>query len=253
MTNCLKIGDRLLTGDDMITALVQYQLLNTLIGHILLDEAIQAIAVSPAEILQRIAGTAQPDIPENFEAFLAQWCEQQGITPAYFKSVMLREWRIEKFKQHYFADQLESEFSRTKTTFDQVDYSVIQLDDPTLAEEIYYQLRDDGVAFADLASAYSVGYERETGGRVGPVPLASLPVALITRFQSEPVGIVQPPLAVGDRIWIVRLEQLTRARFTEATRLDLTNRLFQHWLQSRVEALTALPGAIAVQPHDTSA
>ncbi|MDX2239075.1 MAG: hypothetical protein NW224_00150 [Leptolyngbyaceae cyanobacterium bins.302] len=248
MTNCLKIGDRWFSGDQVIAALVQYKLLDTLIENVLLDEAIQTIALSQQELCQFLCETPDSPALENLEYYVSQWCEDRGVTPTYFKSVVLREWRVEKFKHQYFATQLESEFLRTKSLFDQVEYSLLQLDEADLAQEVYYQIRDDGVEFVDLASTYSLGNERETGGRVGPVPLASLPNAVRARLQPEQIGIIQQPISVGDRYWVVRLEQFHRARLTEATRNDLMNRLFEQWLQSKVNALTAIPGAIAVQP-----
>jgi len=248
MTNCLKIGDRLFSGDQIISALIQYKLLDTLIGHLLLDEAIQTIPLSQEEVWQWLSGSSQTTIPDDFETYLAQWCDSQGITMLYFKAVVLREWRVEKFKYHHFAQQLESEFLRHRAQFDQVEYSVIQLENATLAQEIYYQLRDDGREFIDLVH-YSLGVEWETGGRVGPVPLATLPIALQEICQPGQIGVVQKPLTIGDRYWVVRIEQLTSARLTEATKQDLTNRLFNQWLQTTVNTLTATPGAIAVQPE----
>jgi parvulin-like peptidyl-prolyl isomerase len=246
MTTCLRIGNRLLNSDQIITALVQYKLLDLLIGHVLLDEAIQSIALSKQELAQFLAEPSNSDVPADLED-LSQWCESRGIAPAYFKSVMLREWRIEKFKRQYFANQLESEFLRTKVAFDQVEYSLIQLDDPVLAQEVYYQIRDDGVEFEDLAPAYSLGHEYETGGRVGPVPIGSLPGNVQMLLQRTQTGLVQPPLPVGDRYWVIRLDQYNRARLTESTRTDLVNRLFNQWLQTKVNALKAMPNAIAIQ------
>lgn len=250
MSNCLRIGDRQLNGDQIITALVQYKLLDALIGNVLLDEAIQAIEVSQQDAFQLMTGTSEGFVPEHFEDYLTQWCESRNITPAYFKSVVLREWRIEKFKQYYFAQHLESEFLQTKSYFDQVEYSLIQVENAALAQEIYYQLRDDGSEFADLAAAYSLGYERNTGGRVGPVPFASLPGSVQAVVKDKQLGMVQSPIQVDDRYWVIRLELLMNVGFTEATRAELMNRLFDQWLQAKVNALTAIPGAIAVQPEN---
>jgi hypothetical protein len=47
----------------------------------------------------------------------------------------------------------------------------------------------------------------------------------------------------------VRLEKLTSARLTEATRTNLINQLYDRWLQTQVRSLFATPGTIAVQPQ----
>lgn len=248
MSTCLKIGHRLLTGDQIISGLIRYKLLEPLVGHVLLDDVIKEIPLSQQELWQALVGTTDAAMPENFEGFVQQWCQHKGVTVDYFNVVLLRELRVNKFKHLQFAHQVESEFLRSKSNFDQVDYSLIQLTDLSLAQELYFQLRDDGADFATLAQQYSLGGERHTGGRIGPLPMSSLPVEVATLFRNEQVGMIYGPVPVADRFWIVRLERLTAARLTEATRTDIINQLYDRWLQAQVRSVLAIPGTIAVQP-----
>ena len=246
MSNCLKIGDYLLDGDQIISALVRYKLLEPMVGQIMLDEAIQDVPLSKQELFQTLFGTTDVPIPEDFEGFIKQWCQLKGVTLDYFQSVVLRELQVQKFKQIRFASQVESEFLRIKSELDQVEYSLIQLTHLPKAQELYFQLRDDGADFMQLAQQYSEGPERLTGGWVGPVPLAALPIEVATLFRSEQVGTIYGPIPIADSFWVVRLEQFTAARLTEATRLDLMNRLYNQWLQTQTKAMTENPGTIAV-------
>ncbi len=250
MTAGLKIGDRLLNTNQIINALIQYKLMDSLIGQVLLDEAIQTIELVPEAIWQWLMGSTAAVLPSDFETAIAHWCDTQGITPAYFQAVMLREWRVEQFKQHYFADQLESEFLRTKAWFDLVVYSVIQVDSLTLAQELYYQVRDDGVSFTAIAAEW-LAPESDSTTCVGPIPLATVPPPLRPHLQADQVGIVQKPVLAGDRYWVVRLDQFIAARLTAATRRDLTNRLFDHWLQAKVNDLRTMPDAITVRSEES--
>jgi hypothetical protein len=246
MSTRLKIGDRVLDGDHVISALIQYRMLDTLVGHLLLDDEIKKIPLSVQEVFYSLVGTTNAPVPEDFEGFLTQWCQSKGITSEYFNAVVLRELRVEKFKQLQFTEKIESEFLRTKSDLDQVDYSLIQLDTLPLAQELYFQLRDDGVEFAQLASQCSLGNERQTNGWVGPVPMSTLPIEVAMLFRHGQVGTIYGPIPVADRFWIVRLERLTTARLTDITRTTLLNRLYSFWLQSQVKAMTAKPNAIAV-------
>lgn len=247
MSSRLKIGHRLLDDGQVISALVQYKLLDSLVGQVLLDEVIQEVPLSKQELFHILMGGTDAPVPDDFESFLLQWCQHQGVQPDYFSAVMLRELRVQKFKQLRFADQVESEFLRIKSDLDHVEYSLIRLADLTLAQELYFQLRDDGVEFAYLAQQYSLGRERLSGGWVSPVSLSTLPIAVATLFRSEQVGVIYGPVPVSDEFWIVRLEQFTAARLTEATRVDLVDRLYTQWLQSQVKRITETPGMIAVQ------
>jgi len=248
VSNCLKIGDRLLDGDQIISALVRYRMLDTLVGQVLLDEGIETIALSKQEVFEALVGATSASAPEDFEGFLGQWCQSKGITPDYFNGVMVRELRLEKFKRFQFAPQIESEFLRSKSELDQVEYSVIQLDNLALAQELYFQLRDDGTDFAELARQFSPDREGEAIDWVGPVPMAALPVDVAMLFRHGQVGTVYGPIPVADQYWVVRLERFTAARLTNGMRASLMNRLFSQWLQSQVKAVTAQPGAIAVLP-----
>lgn len=248
MSSCLKIGHRRLNGDQLISALVRYKLLEGLVGQVLLDEVLQEVPLSKQELFYTLIGEPNTPIPDDFESFLTQWCKHKGVTPEYFHAVVLRELQLQKFKQLQFSDQVESEFLRLKSELDQVEYSLIQLADLSLAQEIYFQLRDDGADFARLAQRFSLGSERQTGGWVGPLPLSTLPIEIATLFRNKQVGVVYGPVPVADGFWIVRLEQYTTARLTEATRANLVNRLYTQWLQTQVKTMIDTPGVIAVQP-----
>lgn len=247
MSNSLKIGNRLFSGDQIISALVQYKLLEPLVGQVLIDDVIQEVLLSKQELFQALTGNTDTPLPEDFESFVTQWCESKGIALDYLNGVLLRELRVEKFKQLYFAEQVESEFLRSKSTFDQVEYSLIQLTDLLLAQELYFHLRDDGADFVQLAQQYSLGNERGTDGWVGPVPMSTLPVEVADLFRSGQTGTIYGPVPVADRFWIVRLERLTTARLTESTRTNLMNHLYNRWLQSQIKTLMSKPGTIAVQ------
>lgn len=249
MSNCLKIGDRLLDGDQIISALVQYKLLETLVGQVLLDEAIKNIALSKQELFQILIGTTDAPIPEDFDSFVRQWCQHQGVALDYFKAVMLRDFRVQKFKQLRFANQLESKFLHLKADLDQVEYSVIQVLDLSLAQELYFQLRDDGADFAQLAQTHSLGRQRQDGSWVGPVPLSTLPTEIAALFRSEQIGTVYGPVPVVDDFWVVRLERFTATRLTAATRVSLIDRLYNEWLQAQIAATIGTPGMIGVQSN----
>lgn len=245
MSTCLKIGDRLLDADRIITALIRYDLLDALIGQLLVDEAIEEFPLSHQEVFANLIGSSDLPMPDDFDRFLLQWCELKNVTPAYLTNVIVRQMQIEKFKQIQFAPKVESEFLHNKSSFDQVEYSLLQTNDFLLAQELYFQLCDDEVSFAELAQQYSIGSERETGGRIGPVPLSTLPEAIASQFRAQSIGVVCEPIAVDDRYWIVRLEQFTAAHLTDRTRDFLINQMYSQWLQSQVKALMNTPNAIA--------
>jgi hypothetical protein len=252
MSSSLRIGDRLFNSEQIISALVQYKLLDPLVGQVILDKVIQPIGLSVEEIFYSLNGSADSPIPENFNEFLTQWCQKQEVTLSYLENVLLRDLRIEKFKQVQFASQVEAEFLRVKSEFDQVEYSLMELSDLALATELYFQLRDDAADFAQMAQRYALGDERYTGGWSGLVPFSALPVEVATLFRQVEVGTICEPITIADRVYLVRLERLIPARLTEATKAQLINRMHKQWLQSQVKALIATPNAIEVLEQSVS-
>jgi hypothetical protein len=248
MSHSLQIGQHYFDNGQIITALVRYQMLETLVGQILLDDTIQSVSLSREEVFRALGGANDEPVPEDFGAFLTAWCATRETTLEYFNDVMLRELRLQKFQQLQFAQQVESEFLRIKSDLDQVEFSLIQLDNLALAQEVYFHLRDDAAEFTALAEQYSLGNERQTGGWVGPVALSALPIEVAEQFCRKQEGDVYGPIAVADRFWVVRLEHFIAARLTDITRANLKQRLYRHWLQTEVKAFMAQPGAIVVQP-----
>jgi hypothetical protein len=239
--SALKIGDRQLNSDQIVSALVQYKLLEPLVGQVLLDQVIEQVPLSEQELVSALGGDTQSEIPD-LQEFVKQWCQRMEITPVYFKGVILRELRVQKFKQIHFAGQIEAEFLRLKPEFDQVEFSLVQLTDFSLAQELYFHLRDDGADFAAIARQYSQG----RGGRVGPVALSELPPDVVNLFRGGQTAVCAP-IKVGECFWIVRLEKMIAARLTEAVRASLMARLYDRWLSSQVNTLMAQPGAIQMQ------
>lgn len=241
MNSYLKIGDRLLDGDRIITALVQYELLEPLVGQILVDEAIAEVPLSHQEVFQTLIGSAELPMPEDFDRFLLQWCELKNVAPTYLTNVMIRQMRIEKFKQIQFAPKVESTFLQNKSSFDQVEFSLLKTNDFLLAQELYLQLRDDEMDFAPLAQQYAI----DDSGKIGPVPLSTLPESIANQLRAQSINHVCEPIAIDDIYWIVRLDSRTEASLTDRTRATLIDQMYSQWLQSQVKILLNTPNAIA--------
>lgn len=248
--HCLRIGSRLLCSEQIISALVEYKLLEPLIEQIILDHRLSQVTLSEQDITSQLGEEIHEPISEEY---LQRWCKQHQITWDYFNLVMLRDLRIEKFKQVYFQRQVESEFIQLRAELDQISYSCLQVNDSFLAQELYFQLHDDGVDFAQLARRYSLGAERQTGGRVERAALSSLPPEVAHILLNGKIAEVYGPIAVADLFWIVRPEYRLIASLTEDTRTLLTERGYHRWLQTQVQTLMAQPDAIVLEFAPTAA
>jgi hypothetical protein len=167
MDSRIQVGDIALDGRALVERLGQYGLLPALVQELVVEQAIAAIALTPAEADQAEADFCQRQQLTTPET-QAAWASQRYVTPATLRTVALREARLAKFKAATFQDQVESYFLQRKRTLDKVQYSLLRTKDLGLSQELYFRIQDDGVPFAEVAREYAEGQEAETGGLIGP-------------------------------------------------------------------------------------
>ncbi len=231
MATVLQIGQMGLDGPTLIAKLRQYQLMPKLVQEIVIDAAIAPIECEAQIALQAFCAKRGLFSNEQQQA----WCDQQQQTPEQMMLAAIREYKLLKFQEETWGDQIESYFLQRKAQLDRVRYSLIRTKDASLAQEIYFRINDDGAAFSELASQYSEGQEAKTGGLIGPVEL-SVPHPILARMLmiSQP-GQLWAPTQIGEWLVITRHEQLIPAQFDQAMRQRLMSERFQTWLQQQLE------------------
>lgn len=239
MAEVFQAGDKVITPNEMLVLMSQYQLMPQLLRGLIVDEAIANIEVSEEEEKNALAQTEayyQLTSPEAKQA----WLESQGLTQEQFQLVALRPLKLEKYKQATWASKVESYFLSRKPFLDQVVYSLIRTKDLGLAQEIYFRIQEGEQAFADLAKEYSQGPEANTGGVLGPVSIKQ-PHPLIGQILSvSQPGQLWPPRALAEWFVIVRLEKFIPAQLDDAMRRRLIDELFENWLTEKVKKMGPL-------------
>lgn len=247
MSACLRIGNLELTGEQLFAALTRYQLVESFVSQVVLDSVfLKDIPLTKQEVYCSLVGEDNDTDIEDVDAQLEDWLRRNQVPQVYLESVICRQLRVEKLKRFKFDNSLESEFLRRKAEFDQAEFSLIQTSDRILADELYFQLRDGESDFTVLAQQYSEGFERQTQGRAGLVKLSTLPKAVAQVFDESRLGVVQEPIMVDARFWIVRLERFFSACLTEAVRTELREKLFSLWLKSLVRSVMSKPGQVQI-------
>ena len=191
------------------------------------------------------------------EAAMQQFCTQAGLQDdaaleAYLTTNGLQRehlnWQVElplRIRQHcqeHFQHKAEAHFLSRKNQLDRVVYSLLRVQDPFLARELYLRLDGGEANFADLAAEFSQGPERQTKGIVGPVPLTQAHPALAERLRTSPAGQLLEPFKIAEWWLVVRLENYTPANFDEAMAQQMSSELFERWVDEqtalRIRALS---------------
>ena len=146
----------------------------------------------------------------------AAWLDRSGLTESDLDVLACRPWQWLMWCRERWGSDLQTIFLQRKAEFDQVTYSLLRLLDGELAQELYLQIKEGEASFSDLASQFSGGPEKRTGGLLGPVPLRNPHPALAKLLQVSKPGQLWPPKQLEGWWVLVRLEKLQPATLDPA-------------------------------------
>lgn len=229
MAPVLQIGNRTLDSNQLVPLLVQYQLLPQLLRELTIDDSISAITLTDEE-----RSHAQTQFDErhqlNSDADRQTWMQQRGFSQAQFEQIVIRPWRIEKFKVLTWGNRLESYFLIQKPQYDQVTYSLLRTKAPEIAQELYFRIKAGEQTFAELAREYSEGTEAETDGVIGPLPMSQPHPSLAEKLRHSQLGQLLPPTRMGEWYVLLRLDAIVPAKLDDGMRQKLLDELFEAWI-----------------------
>lgn len=224
-----------ITAEEVTSRLASYDVLPQIQRDSIIDEAIAPFTCTPKEIADACQQFYQRcNLTSESERRI--WLRRFGMSPEHLEAITQRRLRVEKFKQATWGDKLERYFRRRKGQLAQVIYSLIQVEDQALAQELYHRIQV-GQAFTELAQEYSQGREAQTGGVVGPVALSALHPTLARVLRSSQPGELLAPIPLGEWLLVVRLEKLIPVQLNEFMRRQLLRELFEAWVRSQVNQL----------------
>ncbi|MEX0589404.1 MAG: peptidylprolyl isomerase [Cyanobium sp.] len=231
---------------DLCRNLARLGLLRDYIRAECLDAAVGGVELTNEEIQQaRLLFARELQLPD--QAALDRYARAQVLTPQALEAEALRPARQAKFSQREFGAKAEARFLERKTQLDRVVYSLLRLQDPGLARELYLRIEEGEANFADLAAEYAEGPEKATRGIVGPVPLTQAHPLLVDRLRTASPGVVLEPFPIESWWLVVRLESMTPASFDQPTASRMVQELFELWLNGQVEQrLEILRGQLLV-------
>ena len=234
MSVVLEVDNQVYTAEDLVPLLTQYQILPKLAQEILTDKAIADIKCSEEEdtlIYNQFCQKHQLTSPEAVQ----NWLDQQGMSREQLQSLITKKLRLDKFKQEKWGDQVDAHFVKRKSQLDRVVYSLIRVEKPEIAQELYFRIKDDENTFSALAMEYSQGTEAQTGGLIGPVEINAPHPKIAQILATCQPGQLVPPTRVGEWIVIVRLENYLSAKLDEPMRQRMLDELFGRWLNEAIQ------------------
>ncbi|MGB5714294.1 MAG: peptidylprolyl isomerase [Waterburya sp.] len=234
MSVVLEVDNQVYTAEDLVPLLTEYQILPKLAQEILTDKAIAKIKFSEEEntlIFEQFCQKHQLTSEEQVQA----WLEKQGMNRQQLQNLITKKLRIDKYKQETWGDQVDAHFIKRKSQLDRVVYSLIRVEKPEIAQELYFRIKDNENTFSALAMEYSQGTEAQTGGLIGPVEINAPHPKIAQILATCQAGQLVPPTRVGEWIVIIRLENYISAKLDNSMRQRMLDELFGRWLNEAIQ------------------
>ena len=245
MSVVLEVDNQVYTAEDLVPLLTQYQMLPKLAQEILIDKLIAGVECTEEENTLTYNQFCQQNQLAS-EDQVAAWLDKQGMSREQLQSVITKRLRIDKYKEENWGDQVEAHFVKRKSQLDRIVYSLIRVEKPELAQELYFRIKDDENTLSALAMEYSQGTEAQTGGLIGPVEINAPHPKIAQILATCQPGQLIPPTRVGEWIVIVRLENYLSAKLDAPMRQRMLDELFREWLNEAIkQKVSFLPSPVS--------
>jgi PPIC-type PPIASE domain len=231
MSTNVRVGNRQITAELICQHVSRSSLLPQLLREMILDR-----------VLAQWEPTSTAELAEGRAAF--EQCYQQlaGLTPSRNMSqvqltkIAERTVKLQQFKQGIWGGKIGSYFLERKSQLDRVVFSVMQIADGSIAQELYFQIQAGETPFAELALKHSQGVEAQAGGKVGPISIANLHPDMARQIGLLQPGQVSPLFIINNAYVFVQLDESLPAQFDDNLRQSLLDELFEKWLQAQISS-----------------
>jgi parvulin-like peptidyl-prolyl isomerase len=247
MNLALQIGNSQIPCDRVLQQLYDAQLLPQLLREIVIDE-----------LIDRVAGDYQIDLtptPEEFARLSAQVAEItpfQGMNEDQIEAITLRTLKLHKFKQAGWGQKVSGYYQSVQHQLYRVSYSILQIEDGLIAQEVFFRIQSGEQSFAELAVQYSLDPSAKKGGLVGPMLSRDLSPAIAQVLQQLSPGQLSPLFQLDRNYGFIRLNELTPPQLDENMHQVLLDELFESWIQAQIATEVGTNGDISIQTEPTA-
>lgn len=204
----------------------------------LLPQLLQEIAIE--DTINRLCAELQLDLtptPAEFEQLSAQLAgivTFQGMNADQITAIATRTLTLQKFKQAGWGNRVSDYYQQVKPQLRRVTYSMLQVEDGLLAQELFFRVQSGEQSFAELAIEYSQDEMATKGGLVGPIPIKEVPPAIIQVLSQLKPGGLSPLFQLGRYYGFIRLNQLVLPQLDQHLFQVLLDELFDNWIQTQL-------------------
>jgi parvulin-like peptidyl-prolyl isomerase len=246
MNLALQIGDSQIPCDRVLQQLYDAQLLPQLLREMVIDE-----------LIDQVAGAYQIDLtptPAEFEKLSTQVAgitPFQGMNETQIEAITRRTLNLHKFKQAGWGHKVSSYYQTIQHHLYRVSYSILQVEDGSLAQELFFRIQSGEQSFAELAVQYSQADSAKRGGTIGPILSREIPTELGQILQKLSPGELSPLFRLDNCYGFIRLNDVIAPKLDENMHQVLLDELFESWIQEQISIEVGGNGEISIAPTTT--
>lgn len=234
------LGDRLpLPEAGLITTLAASELLEAYLQRQLLDALCDAVlgpATAPEDATAALLALGQRHGLGSLEEVEA-WRHGCGLSLDQLERLVVFEQRLRQASEQLWDSEVSSTFLQRRADFDRVVMSVVRFEDPDLATELFFQLQEGALSFAELVEHHAQGLDRANRGLIGPIRVQQLNPLLARVVRRYRPGVLIPPLDINGCVHLMRIESLQPAQLDGPLREQLLLSLRSGWLRQQLARL----------------
>jgi PPIC-type PPIASE domain len=225
----IQIENRQLTAELICQKISKSQLLPQLLRDIIINQTLSHWQPeTPAQSIELEVAI------DRYYQQIARLPVNRDISEGQLKNIAIRTVKLQQFKLGVWGNKLGSYYLNHKSQLDRVVYSIMQIEDGSIAQELFFRVQSCEQSFAKLAFKYSEGATALDGGKLIPIPFGSLHPIIASQIVSLNLGQLSPIFKIDNFYIFIRLEDVIPAKFDNRLCQSLLDELFERWLQERI-------------------
>ncbi|BAY64605.1 PpiC-type peptidyl-prolyl cis-trans isomerase [Calothrix brevissima NIES-22] len=169
------------------------------------------------------------------------WLQNNSLSVDDFEEMVYTNVISGKLAQYLFGDKVEPWFFEHQLDYaGAVIYEVV-LDDLDLALELFYELQQGEISFADVAQKYIQDRElRRTGGYRGILKSKEMkPEISAAVFAAKPPQLLKP-IVTAQGIHLILVDELIQPKLDDKLRYQINSDLFNSWIKQQLQEVVIL-------------
>tara|TARA_B100000674_G_C37634072_1_gene820223 strand:+ start:24 stop:779 length:756 start_codon:yes stop_codon:yes gene_type:complete len=131
-----------------------------------------------------------------------------------------------------WGHMIESIYLENKSFMDTVKCNLLRVESKNLALELYHQIKNDEITFADASRQFGIGSESKKLGELPIQPIKSLPYGLEKIVGKLTPGTLSMPTRLGENFAIIYLAAKSDTRLDTSTENQILQNLLDSWIHT---------------------